>query len=104
MLDIEADGAWTVHIEAIGQVQTAALSGTGDGVSGLFSRPTPNQGPWEFQHNGQSNFVVLLHCAGGTNLIQNEIGAVSGSRVVSFPNGPCYWEVEADGAWSLTPR
>jgi len=102
VLDIDADGSWTIEIRAIGFAHSPAFSGRGDAVSGLFD--PPRSGAWEIQHNGQRNFIVLLHCAGGSDLVQNEIGPVSGSTVVRFAKGPCLWEVEADGSWSLKPR
>jgi len=101
-LDIDADGPWTVRIEPIGTDGTPAFNGTGDAVSALFTPPTT--GPWEIAHSGTSNFIVSLHCAGGSRLVQNEIGRVQASAVVQFTRGPCFWEVEADGAWSLKPR
>ncbi|MGQ9554178.1 MAG: hypothetical protein ACUVWR_08715 [Anaerolineae bacterium] len=100
--DIDADGAWTIRIEPIGRTDSPAFSGKGDDVSGLFD--PPGTAPWEVMHDGTSNFIVFLHCAGGSDLIQNKIGPVSGSTVVEFPTGPCFWEVEADGNWSLQPR
>jgi len=102
MFDIDADGAWTVRIEAIGTASTAAFSGQGDAASGLFE--PPSDGPWNVSHDGESNFAVWAHCAGGSDLVQNEIGAVAGSTVIQFGDGPCMWEVEADGNWSLQPR
>lgn len=102
MFDIDADGAWTVEIRPIGVVDSAACKGTGDAVWGLFEPMDP--GPWEVFHTGRANFIVHLHCAGGSDLIQNEIGKVEGSTVVSFPEGPCLWEVQADGGWGLRPR
>lgn len=102
ILAIDADGAWTLEIRSVWITDTAAFSGKGDAVSGAFV--PPKGGPWNVIHDGESNFVVLLHCAGGSDLIQNEIGSVSGSIMVSFLEGPCLWEVEADGKWSLAPR
>jgi len=102
MLDIEADGQWSVHIRPIPFSDRAAFNGQGDSVSGMFD--APETGPWEISHTGSSHFAVFLHCAGGSDLVQNEIGPVSGSRVVRFAKGPCFWEVEADGSWSLQPR
>lgn len=102
VLDIRADGAWTVEVRPVETADSARFSGKGDAVSGLFDPPAT--GPWEIRHSGQRNFIVYLHCSGGSDLIQNEIGSVSGSRVIRFPKGPCLWEVRADGAWSLTPR
>jgi len=102
MLDIQADGTWTLRIEPITMGDTPAFSGKGDAVSPIFD--PPKTGPWSIQHNGQENFIVYLHCASGSTLIQNEIGSVDGSRVVSFGKGPCLWEVRADGGWSLEPK
>lgn len=102
VLDIDADGPWTVTIEPIGLASSPAFGGAGSSVSGLFD--PPGAAPWMIEHNGESNFVVWLHCASGSDLVQNEIGPVSGSTVVSFGAGPCFWEVEADGGWALNPR
>jgi len=102
MLSIIADGAWTAHIEPIQSGGAPAFQGRGDKVSALFTPPAT--GAWEITHDGQDNFIVYCHCAGGSDLIQNEIGDVSGSQVISFPKGPCFWEVRADGDWSLKPR
>ncbi len=103
-LEIDADGSWTALIEPIGIVTSSRFSGTGDAISGLFIPSSTSAAPWEVSHDGSSNFIVWLSCAGGTDLVQNEIGAVSGSTVVSFAEGPCYWDVQADGSWSLNPR
>ena len=102
ILDIQADGAWTVQIAPMVGSGTPAFSGKGDAVSDVFE--PPKLGPWEIAHNGKSNFIVSVHCSGGRDTIQNEIGPVSGSRVIRFPKGPCFWEVQEDGSWSLKPR
>jgi hypothetical protein len=101
-LDIQADGGWRAVVSSIPPGAGPAFSGRGDDVSGLFS--PPGNGPWEFGHDGQRNFIVKLHCASGRSLIQNRIGAATGSQVITFGRGPCFWEVEADGSWSLAPR
>ena len=101
-LDIQADGAWTVRIEPVALDGSAPFSGSGDSVSALFD--LPSAGPWEISHNGTRNFIVRLHCASGASLVQNTIGQVQGSAVVQFGRGPCLWEVQADGSWSLRPR
>lgn len=105
ILDLTADGSWTAEIIPLGvrpNRSKAEFSGKGDNVSDLFD--PPETGSWEITHDGQSNFAVWLHCAGGSELVQNEIGRVSASRVVRFLEGPCFWEVAADGTWSLEPR
>jgi hypothetical protein len=101
-LDIDADGDWTATIEPLGQADGAAFAGSGPDVSGLFDAPV--SGPWEFSHDGSRNFVVHLHCAGTSDLVQNEVGKVAASTEVSFGTAPCFWEVEGDGNWSLAPQ
>jgi hypothetical protein len=103
MFDIDADGTWNARLEGVGRSSGASFNGSGDQVSGFFHAP-PNNAPWEITHDGRSNFVVRLHCWGGSRLIANEIGAFSGSTIVQFSEGPCLWEVTADGRWSLNPR
>lgn len=103
MLDIQADGPWTVQIDPIAGGGAVAFSGAGDSVSGWFD--SPGRATIDVSHDGARNFIVSAHCTGGRpTLVQNEIGAASGSRVVNFPSGSCYWNVRADGNWSLTPR
>ena len=100
--DIDADSSWNVTIEGIRKTSSATFSGKGDNVSGFFT--PPKQGSWQISHSGDSNFAVWYHCFGGSDLIVNEIGNFSGSTIISFDNGPCLWEVTADGSWNLSPR
>jgi len=102
VFDIDADGRWTVKIEPIGSQASPSFSGRGDDVSDLFD--PPQMLTYEISHDGESNFAVWLHCAGGSDLIENEIGPVSGSAIVKFEEAPCLWEVTADGDWGLIPR
>jgi hypothetical protein len=102
-LEIEADGTWTAILQPIPWSGETAFSGRGDAVSGQFDPPAP--GAWSHSHDGQRNFIVRLHCAGARpQLVQNRIGASEGSQIITFGRSPCFWEVEADGAWSLAPR
>ncbi|GAB4323759.1 MAG: hypothetical protein Kow0010_05270 [Dehalococcoidia bacterium] len=104
VLDVTAGGSWSIDIEPLGIEPSAAsgIEGRGDDVSGLFAGP--GRGAWEFEHGGSSNFIVWAHCSeSGSDLVQNEIGPTSGSTVVRL-DGLCFWEVEADGAWSLRKR
>lgn len=104
--DIQADGAWSIAFTPIGTQGSPSFSGSSFDVSGTF---TPPSGPtaFAFTHTGKRNFIVELNCNGGTStdLIQNEIGQVSGSRIVRFPSDAtrCFWSVEADGSWTIKP-
>lgn len=101
--EIDADGPWTLRIEAIGAAQDVALGAVevGDWASGVFMPERSGPTRVAVKHDGQRNFVVRLHCASGTELVQNEIGPVDGSTVVRFGEGPCLWEVQADGVWMV---
>lgn len=104
--EIDADGVWSLQIEPIVADEAAAqgATGSGDYVSGLFTPTKTGPVPYTFTHNGERNFAVYLHCAGGSDLVQNEIGAVENQAVARFREGPCLWEVQADGDWSLKPK
>lgn len=102
LLAIEADGTWTVEVEGPGVTESVSLAGSGDAVSDVFV--APKEGPWEIRHDGERNFVVILHCDQGDDLIENTIGSASGSKMVVFPGELCFWDVQADGTWSLWPR
>lgn len=104
--EVDADGDWTATIEPLSQNDTYAtgLEGSGDVVSDLFM-PTKNGAiPFTFDHSGKRNFIVHLYCAGGADPVANEIGTVHGEVVVRMSKGPCFWEVEADGSWSVKPK
>ena len=102
MFDINADGGWTLKIEGVGQTRSPAFSGNSDNVSDFFA--PPKQSSWAITHNGPSNFIVKYHCFGGSKLVTNEIGSISGTTVITFKDGPCLWEVQADGAWTIRPN
>ncbi|MHB1006739.1 MAG: hypothetical protein ACYC3S_14015 [Chloroflexota bacterium] len=100
--DVRADGAWSISIEPMANGGAPTFSGSGDAVSSLFAPPP--SGIWDFQHDGATNFILWLKCGDGVSLVQNMAGPARSNKVVAFGQGACYWEVEADGNWSLTPR
>jgi hypothetical protein len=98
---VTADGAWSVRIQPMANGGQPAFSGTGDGVSPYFAPPAPRS--WTIAHDGQTTFFVFAHCLGGSLVVEDRTGNVQDTKQVEFPRGPCFWEVRADGAWSLTP-
>ncbi len=102
-LDIDADGPWQIQIWPVGEGGEPAFSGSGDAVSNRFS--PPGRQAWEITHDGSRNFIVRAHCEGRRpQLVENHIGIFSGSKIIDFQSGSCFWEVQADGSWSLAPR
>lgn len=104
-LEINGDGNWSARIEPIeGDPSTFAIQGEGDYMSGMFNPPRVGKNPYTFTHDGTSNFIVTVHCASGSDLVQNEIGAVKAQAVADMTKGPCFWEVKADGSWTIQPK
>lgn len=103
--EVTAEAAWTLVIDPLAMQPEAAggLSGQGDYVSGLFE-PALGNVPYTFTHDGEGNFAIWLYCGDGRDLMQNEIGAVNNTAIARFTDSPCFWEVTADGAWTITPR
>lgn len=108
-LEIQADGGWTVVLRPVGPqpaVETS-LSGRGDLVTGYFEPQDTSPKTWNFLNDGEANFAVSLHCDNGSELLQNEVGTVSASRVIDIPEGArwCFWEVIGhEGTWSFAPQ
>lgn len=104
-LEVDADGDWTATIEPLTLDDSYAAGAEGHGafVSQLFN-PTGAAVPYTFTHDGTSNFAVQILCAGGQDLVQNEIGPVQNEAVVRFNEAPCVWVVDADGSWTLRPK
>ena len=105
VFDISADGAWEMSITALDLQESIAqegFSGVGDEVSGWFEPPGTKA--WEISHRGEDNFIVVAVCVGGNDLIVNEIGDFTGSSVIGFPEGPCFFDVTASGLFSIAPR
>lgn len=103
-LEITADGDWSVRVEALTRDDTAIgpLEGQGDFVSPIFA--ADGRGAYSFMHDGERNFAVLVICDSGRDLAVNEIGPVESEAIVEFNGVGCFWDVSADGSWSITPK
>jgi hypothetical protein len=98
---VTADGAWSIRITQMSSGGKPPFSGSGDAVSPYFS--PPDAGTWNISHDGQSNFFVYAHCLSGSIVVEDRTGPFQDSPRVEFGRGPCFWEVRADGAWSMAP-
>jgi hypothetical protein len=99
---VTADGAWTLSVQPLSSGALPPFSGSGDAVSAYFAPPGPTT--WDIAHDGQTSFFVFAHCVGGSLVVEDKNGAFQDTPQVEFPRGPCFWEVRADGAWSMKPR
>ena len=99
---VTADGNWSLTVQPIASGATPNFSGNGDAVSAYFDPPPP--GTWAVSHAGESSFFVQAHCLGGSITVEDQSGVVQDTPQVAFPRGPCFWEVRADGDFSLAPQ
>jgi len=99
---VTADGVWTLKVQPIAAGAMPPFSGSGDAVSAYFTPPAP--ATWDVAHDGQTSFFVFAHCVGGSLVVEDKRGAFQDTAQIEFPRGPCFWEVRADGAWSLKPQ
>ena len=71
---------------------------------------TPGRKVLQISHTGQGHFAIWLYDNGGDQeLLVNEVGPYSGSKLISvgsgfldLTSGPCFMEITADGDWSVT--
>lgn len=100
---VTADGNWTMKVQPMPAGGAPAFAGTGDAVSPYFAPPDAST-TWSISHDGRTSFFVYAHCVGGSLVVEDRTGAVQDQAQVRFPRGPCFWEVRADGAWSMQPQ
>lgn len=107
VLEVTADGPWSVTVRdppTGGARSTPAdLGGKGDAAlppvrldAGLVRVAA--------SHSGSGNFIVWLYDEDGyaVDLLVNEIGRWNGEGAVGIPaSGRYYFDVQADGGWSL---
>lgn len=98
-LKIEADGAWTINVQAVQKAPawTGKSAGRGDAVL-LVPSDAPGLNTVKITHKGRSNFVVKAY-GDRSDLLVNEIGNYTGETLL--PGGTTVIEIEADGAWTL---
>ena len=106
LLDIKADGDWTVEINqprAGLPMESATISGRGDAARGPW-RLSSGLHRFTLEHDGDSNFAVWLLDEQGekVELLVNEIGAFEGSTAKGLDGGLYFADIHADGDWSLT--
>ena len=107
ILNIDADGPWTVDISQP-RPQTAqsvpiSFSGKGQQVS-QFITLNPGLTRFEMTHDGESNFIVWLLDSNGNNvdLLVNEVGAFDGSKATGIKYSGIYClNIAADGNWKI---
>lgn len=107
VLDVVADGAWTIDISepspTTGETPPVSLSGSGDTAAQVLDLQA-GSARFEMTHDGDSNFIVWLYDEVGSEvaLLANEIGQYDASTVVNIPSDGFYFlDIVADGAWTI---
>ncbi len=99
---VKADGNWTLRVEPLRNGGQPAFSGTGDNVGLFFDPPPPGQ--WLISGTGKM-LLIQLHCVSGdADVVDDNNGPYLRSATITFSRGPCFWEVQSDGNWSLKPQ
>ena len=108
VLDISADGKWTVKIsqpkptDAEGKPRT--FTGIGQQVS-PFIKLEKGLVIFKLKHSGKSHFGVFLIDRNGKKieLLANVIGDFDGSKAVGISNPGLYiMDISADGEWTIS--
>jgi len=101
-LQIEADGAWTIVVQALEKAPRWPAQSSGTGSAVLVVDPSAVRGltTVAITHSGESNFVVWAYGERNADLLVNEIGSYSGRTIL--PTWAIALEIEADGAWTIT--
>lgn len=107
LLDISADGQWSVRIEqprpSVAQSIPQTFTGKGQQVSEMF-RLNKGLAIFKMTHDGSHNFAITLLDRNGKyiELLVNEIGNFDGSKAVRIEKDEIYLlDITADGNWSI---
>ena len=107
IVDISADGRWTITIEqprpSSAPSVPKTLKGKGQQASEAFSLDN-GLARFVMTHDGKANFAVWLLDDEGdkVELLVNEIGEFDGSKAVSIRKGGIYLlDISADGNWEI---
>ena len=107
VLDISADGPWTIDISQPrpqnAQSIPVSFSGVGQQVSQFFLLK-PGLTRFEMVHDGTRNFAIWLLDETGNNvdLLVNEIGVFDGSKAIGIKREGIYClGIGADGNWQI---
>ena len=107
LLDVAADGNWTVAIRQPrpieGQALPTTLQGSGSDVT-PFVQLDEGLVVFKMKHNGEARFRVTLRDQNGqlVDSLVNTLGAFDGSKPISIEKPGIYFlNVSADGDWSI---
>ena len=107
LLNISADGAWTINIQQPRSAQASQVNSFNDIGQKATQLFYLSQGlhTISMTHSGSSNFIVKLLDNDGNPVdysLVNEIGSFNGSKAVKINYSGIYlFNVQADGSWSI---
>ena len=106
MLEISADGDWTVSIKPLSKAKKwngKPLSGSGDLVLKV-PKGVAAKNKLSMRHSGDSNFAVITYSSKGKylDLKANEIGNYTGKK--TFGKGVSYIVIQTQGDWKISKK
>lgn len=104
MLEVNADGSWTISIKKVSNTTTSTnLKGSGDWVTSGSFVATQKRYVCTYSGTNKSNFIVEVYSFDGDwNLAANDIAPCSGSKIITLDIGTRYFiSVESDGDWTV---
>jgi hypothetical protein len=106
ILEVQADGDWTITFRPVSGTTTTNIKGSGQTVTGIFTATT-DRNILTCTHDGSNNFIVMVIPYNGPNpydyeSVTNEIGNYSGQKLITLTVGEKYYiYVRADGDWTI---
>ena len=101
--EIQSSGHWQIELEKVPQTKVNCFSGEGDDITDIFAASSR---VWHIIHEGRENFDVAVHFVkrGDTDWLVSKDGRYEGKMRFVIPRGDtAYFEVKADGRWSIEP-
>ena len=101
---IESNGSWTIAVKPVTSAKAWSPANAASGTGSMVLRVTgvlDDLAVMKIVHKGSSNFAHWTWSDERRDLHVNEIGRYSGESL--FPAITLVVEIEADGAWSITP-
>lgn len=105
ILEVEADGSWTIDIKPVSGVCTTNFRGCGNTVTEIFTALSAHN-VVSYSGFGKHNLIAHVYPLKGKKydyeLAVNDIAPCSGEKLVNLKVGEKYFmTVEADGDWAI---
>lgn len=104
MLEINADGKWTIEIKKVSGNTSTHLRGSGDWVTSGYFVATQKRYVVSYSATNKSNFIVDVYSLDGDHwaLAANDIAPCSGEKIITLhPYTRYFIEISSNGDWEI---